>query len=154
MANRFQTITRQVVRAKIKDISYVALSYVWGKSAASDDVGNGSQLSARVPHTIDDAIKVTTQLGFQYIWIDKYCINKFEPQDVQDQVMMMDVFYHAASVTIVAATGADSMFGLPGMSVPILIRSAIRIDDTTWVATRPRPKHFIIDSPWFSRGWT
>lgn len=146
--------TRQIVRARIRDLSYVALSYVWGKNPAQEVDSDPNCLPVSLPETIEDAIKVTVQLGFQYLWVDKYCINQSDPEDVKNQVLMMDVIYHAASVTIIAAAGSDSAFGLPGVSSPRTLTNSICLDGTTWVANRGKRKYPIELSLWFSRGWT
>ena len=52
---------------------YVCLSYVWGNASVAHEIS--STLSGCLPKTIEDSIWVTLQLGFSYIWIDRYCID-------------------------------------------------------------------------------
>jgi hypothetical protein len=57
---------------------YVALSYVWGKPSASDtansalDCGAAPKRLTSPSETIKDAMKVTLELGYQYLWCDKW----------------------------------------------------------------------------------
>jgi hypothetical protein len=60
----------QVVQAP-EACAYVALSYVWGKAqrqvnSVARDVAVG------FPRTIEDSIEVTRQLGYRYLWVDRY----------------------------------------------------------------------------------
>lgn len=63
-----------------KQAPYVALSYVWGRSPSAKlvlrldgttTIGGISSL----PVTVADAVRVTTKLGFRYLWVDLYCID-------------------------------------------------------------------------------
>ena len=58
--------TMQVVPAPEDDFRYVALSYVWGNTIASRNAESG------FPSTIRDAVIVTTELGYRYLWVDQY----------------------------------------------------------------------------------
>ena len=49
--------------------SFVALSYVWGELPA-DSYVLGSRIA--LPPTIEDAVKSTRELGYQYLWVDRY----------------------------------------------------------------------------------
>lgn len=62
--------TRRIVAAP-RGASYLALSYVWGKShsPAHED---GLPLPPGLPQTIEDSIALTLRLGYQYLWIDRY----------------------------------------------------------------------------------
>lgn len=51
--------------------SYVALSYVWGDSTEVT-FKVGMELGGSVPQTIKDSIKVTRELGYDYLWVDRY----------------------------------------------------------------------------------
>ena len=56
------------------DCSFVALSYVWGPPSAQPDLTT-SELDMILPPTIEDSITVTQELGFTYLWIDRYVSN-------------------------------------------------------------------------------
>jgi len=47
---------------------YVALSYVWGGVVIKTDTGSG--LPSKLPRTIEDSIKATLLLGYQYLWVE------------------------------------------------------------------------------------
>jgi len=49
--------------------SFVALSYVWGGLFA-DSYVLGSPIA--FPPTIEDAVRTTRELGYQYLWVDRY----------------------------------------------------------------------------------
>ena len=49
--------------------SFVALSYVWGELSV-DSYVLGSQIA--FPPTIEDAVRSTRELGYQYLWVDRY----------------------------------------------------------------------------------
>jgi hypothetical protein len=61
-------IEKAVVMAPIES-SFIALSYVWGRLPA-DSYVLGSPIE--FPRTIDDAIRSTLELGYQYLWVDRY----------------------------------------------------------------------------------
>lgn len=48
--------------------AWLALSYVWG--------GPDLTQLPETPRTITDAITVTKQLGYRYLWVDQYCIDQ------------------------------------------------------------------------------
>jgi hypothetical protein len=153
--------TRKIVAANNLDVNYIALSYVWGSSQAistSDGIlfDNPSwSLPASLPATIEDAIIVTTQLGFQYLWVDKYCINQFNASEVRSQVQMMDTVYQAASVTIIAAAGCDSAYGLPGVQgKPRVKQNSVTVNGTSWTYAPIDWKAPVRESRWFQRAWT
>ncbi|KAF2993208.1 hypothetical protein E8E13_000282 [Curvularia kusanoi] len=50
---------------------YVALSYVWGGTKEASFT-TGDVLGDDLPQTIQDSIKVTRELGFKYLWVDRY----------------------------------------------------------------------------------
>ena len=83
--------------------NYVALSYVWGPP------------SGDWPKTIRDAVEVTKQLGEQYLWVDRLCIDQSNLQEKQFLISKMNAIYEGAEFTIVAAAG-DARTGLPGVT--------------------------------------
>jgi hypothetical protein len=59
--------SKEVVQAP-SGCSYVALSYVWGQPPPSQH-GN---FDRPFPATIDDSLTVCRNLGFEYLWVDRY----------------------------------------------------------------------------------
>lgn len=145
----------------ISAISFLALSYVWGqlpqeaaRGKSQYDVRDG-KLPAILPATIADAISVTIQLGHRYLWVDRYCINQHDAGEVHSQISMMDVIYHEASITIIAAAGHNSNHGLPGVGTRLKnAQNIITMNKGNWVSTPANLKSLVKSSQWHSRGWT
>ncbi|KAK4100523.1 heterokaryon incompatibility, partial [Parathielavia hyrcaniae] len=60
---------------------------------------------------ISDAIQVTKALGYNYLWVDRYCIDQSDPQEMHSQINQMDLIYSMSEVTLVAAAGTDETAG-------------------------------------------
>jgi hypothetical protein len=140
---------------------YVALSYVWRKQSDTTSTATTppkhkiGSLPASLSSTIKDAISVTKMLGFQYLWVDKYCIDQDNPTHKLDQINKMDVIYKAAEITIIAAAGEDEDFGLPGVgSTRRIPQPTATIGDITIFSTMKDPRMSIVWSKWRTRGWT
>jgi len=132
-----------------QECRYVALSYVWGEGSSEE-----SQ-SQRFPQTIEDAIRVCLKLGFEYIWIDRYCIDQSNYEDKHAQISQMDVIYSEASLVIVAAAGDDPTYGLPGVSAQARTpQQSIKLKDCILLQTFPEVHHELKASAWINRGWT
>lgn len=136
---------------------FAALSYVWGDSNARE-MGEATFrgfLPDDVPRTISDAMEVAVRFNLQYLWVDQYCIDQSNARELQQQVSIMDMIYHLATVTIVAASGKDASFGLPGVGLtPRERQPTINLNGRIWLPSLPNPKTRIKASKWFSRGWT
>lgn len=105
---------------------FVALSYVWGKAVSSDEQMPRCSIIEGKLHlppedslsqVVKDSISVTKQLGFRYIWIDKYCINQHDAAVQMKQIENMDLVYMSAELTIIAASGNDERHGLSGVGI-------------------------------------
>lgn len=99
---------------------------------------------------------VTTQLGFQYLWVDRYCIDQQDATEMAAQIERMGLIYRGAEVTIVAAAGKDESCGLPGVgATPRIKQDIIKLGPCTILATGQDPAHFTKEkSRWWTRGWT
>jgi len=109
--------------------------------------------------TVRDAIQVTKSLGIPYLWVDSLCIVQDDPHTLQTHLRAMGSIYESAYVTIVAAEGGDSSFGLRGMSVsersPKLTNHELRLPCHTLLADPLEEQVPILHrSVWDSRGWT
>jgi hypothetical protein len=133
---------------------YIALSYVWGSDSSSTPHPFSDMLPDDVPNTIRDAITVTQALGFRYIWIDRYCINQEDKEEVAEQVPKMDLIYSNSELAIIAAAGEDPHHGLPGIRPRSLWQPHGKIGKQFLVSTMKDPVPIILDSKWMTRGWT
>ncbi|CAI9631203.1 unnamed protein product [Alternaria burnsii] len=143
-----QCKSREIIKP-LQECRYVALSYVWGKNPPQE-----SQDQC-FPPTIEDAIKVCLELGFEYIWIDRYCIDQGNYEDKHNQISQMDVIYSKASLVIIAAAGNDPTYGLPGVSAQVRMpQQSVKLKDCTLLQTFPRVYDELRVSAWINRGWT
>jgi len=132
---------------------YLCLSYVWGLSATSST----SAGQAEFPRTISDAIVVTLMLGYEFLWVNRYCINQNDPKEKHNQILQIDKIYRNAQACIVAAAGKDPNHGLPGVSLPRhRSKPVCRLDGMTVTLFRDDGSllHDIGKSRWAERGWT
>lgn len=146
--------TRQIIPAP-PDCEYVALSYVLGASG-SISIPQKSILQPHLDATIEDALIATRQLGFKYIWIDRYCISEEEKDSKSRslQIEHMHLIYQNAQLTIVAAAGDDVTFGLPGVgdNSRTLHQKAI---GPGLLSNVPLTSYELLRrSKWMSRAWT
>ncbi|KAF3036966.1 hypothetical protein E8E12_007907 [Didymella heteroderae] len=142
------------------DCPFVALSYVWGSPSAQPDLTSPG-VTTKLPQTIEDSITVTLELGFTYLWIDRYCINQDDEQEKQEQIAQMADIYASAEVTIIAAAGEDPSHGLAGvrknsrgLTCLEQVRS-IRLFSNPPIEPRDRySPYYVHGSKWASRAWT
>ncbi|KAF2248472.1 HET-domain-containing protein [Trematosphaeria pertusa] len=96
---------------------FVALSYCWGgdqrhkTTKARLRASGGRLLFHELPRTIQDAIKITAGLGYEFIWIDSLCIVQDDALEAQREIAKMPHIYSRAIVTIAAATAASASEG-------------------------------------------
>lgn len=146
------------------DTPYVALSYVWGQGNDShrtrrENVVKRTQLGGieegDLPKTIQDAIQLTRDLGFRYIWIDSLCIVQDSESSFRLNAANMDLVYGNASLTICAADGVDANEGLVALN-PELAEVPLRAEYSKGIRLQvARPSESVIrDSVWDRRAWT
>lgn len=137
---------------------YVALSYVWGPPMAQDSNPTAKNALPDLPRTVEDAIQATLKLGYQYIWVDRYCIDQHDDDDKAIQIRQMDLIYQEAEVTIVASAGDDPSFGLPGVSdfQPRVLPIQAKAGNVSLggIVYRVNGSPAIECSKWNRRGWT
>ena len=87
---------------------FVALSHCWGKSQINTTTkATFEQRKQCIPFnslskTFQDAVTVTRQLRFSYLWIDSLCIIQDDLHDWEAQAAQMASIYHNADLTIAA----------------------------------------------------
>jgi hypothetical protein len=136
---------------------WIALSYVWGdrhQSPAAQGLRLGSKLPDCIPRIIQDAITVTKQLGYRFLWVDEYCIDQSNEQRRSQQIGRMDAIYRLADLTIVAAAGNDKAYGLPGVDKTKRKRmKAVPLAGITLFAILDDPDCTLERTKWFTRAW-
>ncbi|KAJ9150227.1 hypothetical protein NKR23_g3711 [Pleurostoma richardsiae] len=126
---------------------YVALSYVWGAQPVTTP--------RKFPRVVEDSFVVTKKLGYKYLWVDKYCIDQDSVADKHDQVKAMHLVYGNARLTLIAAAGEDSEYGLPGVGCRERVeQNALSIGDYLYIRTFPHASSALDASRWATRGWT
>ncbi|KAH6615021.1 heterokaryon incompatibility protein-domain-containing protein [Boeremia exigua] len=132
---------------------YVTLSYTWGRSN-QDIVLQEGVVPSDLPCTIEHTLQLTIELGYRYLWIDRYCITQDDTTSRQIQIQSMDIIYQHSVLTVVAAAGVDPDHGLSGLGTASRERQpSVAIGHRTLVYA-PYAKDQILSSRWNSRGWT
>ncbi|CAN9083409.1 unnamed protein product [Alternaria alternata] len=108
---------------------------------------------ANIPQTVSDAMCVTLKLGMRYLWVDRHCIDQENREEKHDAIRNMDSIYREAFVTIIAAAGSGSDYGLPGVSRPRKATPFVKIGSHAFVAMND-PFMDMETSVWNTRGWT
>lgn len=104
-----------------EEARYACLSYCWGKTeqvkllkdTIDEFITQGIAIDS-LPQTIQDAIRVTRQLGITYLWIDSLCILQDDDNDKTENIANMPEIYKNAVVTISAASAEDCGEGFLG----------------------------------------
>jgi hypothetical protein len=146
---------RQSVEWSCGQAPYLALSYTWGEEERVQFQSNPHGLGFlpdELPTLISDAIQATLELGYQYLWIDSYCIRQDDQVDIEQQVSQMHQIYMLAEATIIAACCSNPSEPLAGVragtrAVPQLIELG---NHKYLPIAYPR----IEESHWNTRGWT
>jgi hypothetical protein len=151
-----------------KDSRYVALSYTWGKKSVASFKTLNKNIKQRMelwglnethdvlPRTIKDAIRLVTDIGERYLWIDALCIIQDSDRSWALNSRVMDVVYGNAYFTICAADGIDSNAGLRALSGPNKPKGwqniAFYSPEVRLKFVRPA-EYYVQASRWNTRGW-
>ncbi|EFX01376.1 tol-like protein [Grosmannia clavigera kw1407] len=95
-------------------VQYVALSYCWGgeqelktTAAVLPRFKESLPAFAKLPATIQDAVRVTHELGLRHLFVDAFCIVQDDGDDMQQQIAQMPAIYSEAVVTVIASRAAS-----------------------------------------------
>jgi hypothetical protein len=160
---------RQCLVPAQPEMSYGALSYVWGKAKffkpkksnlqqlQHDHAFSATNTARRIPRTIKDAMGLLDILGERYLWVDSLCIVQDDVETKNKQLNDMASIFGNACLTIVAEQGPDASFGLRGLrgvsearNFPqdvFEFKKSIKI-------LQPRLPESVEQSLWSQRGWT
>ena len=128
---------------------YLVLSYVWGiesRSAVARETNSECEeraLPSYLPQTILNALDITINLGYHYLWIDRYCIDQGHSADKLHQINQMGNIYSHAELAI-CALGSSDEAGIFGVSQARDTRADRVVG----------PAQCLRDSVWSTRGWT
>jgi hypothetical protein len=150
-------------------LKYLALSHRWGeKGLYFRTFRNNLQAYkegidlAHLPSTFKDAVQVTRELGFQYLWIDSICIVQKDDVDGGDfefEATRMEEVFSSASCVLAASSAT-------GQSEGFLNQREGEVRD--FVTFPPRQDHqpslhvcpclddfkrHVLESPLSKRGW-
>jgi hypothetical protein len=105
----FDSGKRIEIVEKNPQAAYAALSYCWGGpqriTLSKARVKNG-QLSfdtSTLPQTLQDAVRVCSELGLSFLWVDALCIIQDVPEDKATEIGQMAKIYENSYVAIMAS---------------------------------------------------
>ncbi|KAL8369803.1 hypothetical protein RB595_000240 [Gaeumannomyces hyphopodioides] len=97
---------------------YLALSHCWGGKITplltheTFDSFSSSLPYNDLPANFKDAIRITRELGFRYVWIDSLCIIQDSPSDWAQESTKMAQIYRDSVLTISALSSSGSTMGI------------------------------------------
>jgi hypothetical protein len=95
---------------------YVALSHCWGGDIPSKtttaSIASYIKALPTLPRSFEDAIRITRELGFRYLWIDSICIIQDSLEDWELESAAMRDVYRNAAITISASASKNSQGGM------------------------------------------
>ncbi|KAH7393407.1 heterokaryon incompatibility protein-domain-containing protein [Cadophora sp. MPI-SDFR-AT-0126] len=96
---------------------YATLSHCWGSlSFLTLNKSNITKFQEKVPvqaltKTFQDAIRITSYLGLQYLWIDSLCIIQDDIDDWHRESPLMSDVYGGSTINIAASSAPDGSHG-------------------------------------------
>lgn len=170
MPLRLLRVSRKGVHDKVtlaspkEPVQYATLSYCWGgdqrfktTSTTIASAQNGLPLEV-LPETIQDAIRVTRDLGVAYLWVDSLCIVQDDEADMLDQISQMAHIFEGSYITIAASQSPRSSDGFLSISNPfgLVCKVAVtRADGSKDVAGMGKySSHPLEHMPLVTRAWT
>jgi len=166
-----------LIKAQVeKHLCYLTLSYVWGAELMKEETGISPVVTYRanlgtneageectplpenLPRTLADAIWLTRQLGYRYLWVDALCIVQDDPiNEKMIHLTRMDAVYNCSKLTIVAASGLHANSGLPGLSVARKYAQSSEMVESYQMGAMSPSFSELENSrslKWNTRGWT
>jgi hypothetical protein len=106
-----------IISSPAAPVKWLALSYCWGSSTQSSTTKSNIKTRkqyltvAELPKTLQDAIKVTRDLGYKFIWIDSMCILQDDASDWATESSKMADVYSKAQLVLAATSALDCNAG-------------------------------------------
>lgn len=137
-----------------RDSPYVTLSYVWGDEPPGNIESSGTILEA-LPRLIEDVIQVSLELGYQYLWVDRYCVPQDDQKAKSNLIRNMNKIYADSSVTIIASASQKPSDGLVGVSTNrTRLPQTVQLGPISLSQLKTNLAEEVQNSKWNSRGWT
>jgi len=148
---------------------WVTLSHCWGNvrpfttTTATLEINKASIPLAQLPPLFRDAVHLTRELGFQYLWIDSICILQDSLVDWTTESLSMNYVFRSCILTIAADCCPNSTVGIfdaankPRIAPIYPVSLPVRWDSHDIRATIfPCPRNYDEDfsGPLNYRGWT
>lgn len=100
---------------------FVALSYVWDsgpdyhedktlKLNLATRLTTGALEEVEIPQTIRDAMVVCLRTGWQYLWVDRFCIVQDDEYNINSQTPAMGAIFSSAAFLLMAADSSDELW--------------------------------------------
>jgi Heterokaryon incompatibility protein (HET) len=152
------TQTRALVRYPGFGCEYLTLSYTWGQIDQVDSyhykVGD---ILPSLPRTIEDAMKLSCELGQRYIWVDSVCIDQTDEVHKRGQIQKMSNIYRDAYACIVSMCGSSMDSGIArveGSSRVTHPQLSCSTHGRRLVGLMPTLSRQTHNTKWGSRSWT
>ena len=116
---------------------YLVLSHRWGNAdVPTTNTHNLATYQESIPwealtRTFQDAVNVTRELGYHYLWIDSLCIVQDNAEDWAREAGQMADIYRHATLTLSAAvsTSGDEELSRPRKNVNLVpLRDSLEVD--------------------------
>ncbi|KAF3805851.1 hypothetical protein GCG54_00015411 [Colletotrichum gloeosporioides] len=145
---------------------YATVSHCWGAAGANEHIVLLTQnVDTRrvdgtawdiLPKTFQDAFKIASWLGLDWLWIDCMCIMQNSASDWQKEASAMDRVYMNAEVNISADWGRDSQagcFSKRNKIDTIPLEFASPKSERAWIVTTEDAFFWMSSAPSLSRAW-
>jgi hypothetical protein len=144
--------TRRIINLPTLRDEYVTLSYVWGTNQETIKFGHALPITS--PQLINDSVEVVKNLGYRYLWIDRYCIPQNDKQERHRLIQSMGNIYRNSAMTIIATACENPTYGLPGVgNTPRHPQPSVKVGSHLLVSSLDITQE-VDNSTWSSRGWT
>ncbi|KAH8655068.1 heterokaryon incompatibility protein-domain-containing protein [Tricladium varicosporioides] len=135
---------------------YVALSHCWGKRPTTTTTIQNiarhleSIVLDALPANFRDAVMISRELGYDYLWIDSLCIIQGDRDDWVTESSLMGQVYQNCAVMLAASGASDSYGGMLNLRA----ESCALPNSKLFLAPKRRPNQDLEDSELGSRAWT
>lgn len=128
-ADSVQGGARLHISTENETADYATLSYCWGEATGSVILTTATLEAWKerlpvenLPRSLQDAVKITRDLGIRYLWVDALCIVQEDIGEKKKEIERMGKIYKNSLVTIAAANSRSASDGflsdrdLPGVT--------------------------------------